>query len=49
MKDFENLGKKAKSKMMKTAKLTRRSIASAKGPAEKSMQKTREKDYKKSK
>ncbi len=46
MKAFESLGKKAKSKEMKTAKLTRRAIAGSKGKTEKMAQKMREKSYK---
>lgn len=49
MKEFKDLGKKAKSKEMKTAKITRKTIASSKGGAEKSIQKMREKIYKKTK
>ena len=49
MKEFESLGKKGKSKAMKTAKLTRRAIAGSKGTTEKMAQKAREKAHSKMK
>ena len=45
-KDFESVGNKAKSKMMKTAKLTRMKIAKEGGTVKKIAQKVREKNYK---
>ena len=45
MKDYESASPREKSKLMKTAKLTRKTNAKAKGPSALSAQKMREKAH----